>query len=388
MKYLISIFFLTLVLSRLTFGNLVSPKSVAVDKEGYIYIVAGDGTWMFGLFKYDSKGEFEKILNVKLLDISWDSEKQYLSVANELGLRFTRKLTGMHKASYGEIKDIANYLKVKPNVNAIGEKIFYPVYITISSDGRIYGVGHDTGEKMGRVGVIDSGDGHTIMAFGEFTREDKPYGLWNPRGIAVDSEGNIYVANQGPYCVKKFDKNGKFIKRWAPRGSGRGRFKDPMGIAIDKRDNSVYVLDDFIPSGVLGTAGQPEQMRVQKFTKDGRFIKKWGERLGIAWNPFLVIPRLTGIPEIDEPAGITVDSKGFVYVVERSRCRVNKFDSNGRSILQWGKRGKGAGEFDFRVSAEPIGMAVDKDDNIYIADTDNNRIQKFDSNGKFLMEIK
>lgn len=374
MKLLINIFLLMLVLSGLTFGNsLKEPKSIAIDEKGFIYVLDGQGTWRYKLRKYKPNGDFVEILNSKMINL-WLDEKDF------------------DRLSQSEIKEkfaeVIKYLKSEPSSKDILAKVFYPDYITIGPEGFIYAIGADSSGKHGKVGVIDPDGGYTILAFGEFTREDKPYGLWNPRGIAVDNEGNIYIANQGPYCIKKFDKNGKFLKRWAPRGSGRGKFKSPTGIAIDKRDKSVYALDAFIPSGVLGTAGQPEQMRIQKFTKDGKFIKKWGERLGIAWNPFLVIPRIAGIPEIDVPTGIAVDSKGYVYVFEKGKRRINKYDSDGKLILQWGKSGTKEGEFNFTLSSEPVGMAIDKNDNIYIADTGNNRIQKFDSNGEFLMEIR
>jgi DNA-binding beta-propeller fold protein YncE len=51
--------------------------------------------------------------------------------------------------------------------------------------------------------------------------------------------------------------------------------------------------------------------------------------------------------------------------------------------MKWGKYGRAPGEF-----SAPQAIAIDKDDNVYVADTDNNRIQKFDSNGRFLMEIR
>lgn len=367
------------MLIGVSFGdNLIKPNDVAIDKDGNIFVLTGHDISM-----YNSKGGKIRNINERISKFFIDVKKQTALFNKSKG-----KNIHVYELKHKDILEYARYLRTKPNLELMAEKIFYPEHIDVGPDGKIYAVGEDVYYKSGKIGIIDPADGHTIMAFGEFTREDKPYGLWNPHGIAVDSGGNIYVANQGPYCVKKFDKNGKFIKKWGKRGSGRGEFKNPVGIAVDKRDDSVYVLDAFLPSGVFGTAGQPEQMRIQKFTKDGKFIKKWGERLGIAWNPFLVYPRITGIPEIDIPAGIVVDSKGYVYIFERGKRRINKYTPDGKLILQWGGLGKGKGEFYYTYGPMPVGMAIDKDDNIYVVDTDNNRIQKFDSNGKFLMEIK
>jgi DNA-binding beta-propeller fold protein YncE len=77
---------------------------------------------------------------------------------------------------------------------------------------------------------------------------------------------------------------------------------------------------------------------------------------------------------------LTVDSAGNVYVGDfGENNRVQKFDSNGNFITKWGTPGSGDGQF-----TNPAGVAVDRSGNVYIADRDNNRIQKFDSNGNFI----
>jgi DNA-binding beta-propeller fold protein YncE len=70
-------------------------------------------------------------------------------------------------------------------------------------------------------------------------------------------------------------------------------------------------------------------------------------------------------------------------VLEKFGPRVSKFNSNGGLVKRWGKKGAAPGEFD-----APEAICVDKEGNVYVADTGNNRVQKFDANGKFLMEIK
>ena len=64
----------------------------------------------------------------------------------------------------------------------------------------------------------------------------------NPRGIAVDSDDNIYVADSGNSQIKKFDSHGKFLISWGSSGTGNGQFISPSGIAVDSSDN-VYVVD-------------------------------------------------------------------------------------------------------------------------------------------------
>jgi tripartite motif-containing protein 71 len=75
-------------------------------------------------------------------------------------------------------------------------------------------------------GTAGSGDGQFI----------------DPGVIAVDSEGNTYVTDQGNNRVQKFDSNGNFITKWGSEGSGEGQFNHPLGISLDSEGN-VYVVD-------------------------------------------------------------------------------------------------------------------------------------------------
>jgi tripartite motif-containing protein 71 len=79
------------------------------------------------------------------------------------------------------------------------------------------------------------------------------------------------------------------------------------------------------------------------------------------------------------PQGIAIDSSDNVYVADSSNDRIQKFDSNGNFITKWGTEGEVGGQFYY-----PEGIAIDSSDNVYVADSSNNRIQKFDSNGNFI----
>ena len=68
-----------------------------------------------------------------------------------------------------------------------------------------------------------------------------------------------------------------------------------------------------------------------------------------------------------------------MYVVDTLNNRIQKFNSNGTFITKWGSKGTADGQFNF-----PDGIAVDSSGNVYVADDGNNRIQKFDSNGTFI----
>ncbi|TAK33736.1 MAG: hypothetical protein EPO21_11990 [Chloroflexota bacterium] len=87
----------------------------------------------------------------------------------------------------------------------------------------------------------------------------------------------------------------------------------------------------------------------------------------------------SGQGQINRPYGIAVDVAGNVYIADTSNNRVQKFSSTGAFLAAWGSPGSGEGQLN-----RPYGIAVDAAGNVYVADSGNNRIQKFSSAGTFL----
>jgi len=182
-----------------------------------------------------------------------------------------------------------------------------------------------------------------------------------PKGLAIDSEGNVYVVDSQNHRVQKFDSEGEFITEWGSSGEAEGQFSEPWGIAVDGDDN-VYVADTW-------------NHRLQKFTADGEFVTYWG------------VFQDTG-GELLEPQGmfygprdIAIDAEGNLYVTDTGNKRVQKFDSEGNPLGQWGGAGPAPGQF-----VEPVGIAIDQEGRIYVADTWNQRIQVFDEDFGFLSQ--
>jgi sugar lactone lactonase YvrE len=181
-----------------------------------------------------------------------------------------------------------------------------------------------------------------------------PYPFNNPDGIAVDSQGNLYVMDSGNTRIQKFDGDGNFILMWGNKGNNDGEFDcSPFCmLAIDGLGN-VYVTDN-------------NNSRIQKFDSNGKFLMKWGS-LGSEDGQF------------DVPFGIAVDRQGNVYVGDVGNARIQKFDSNGIFLMKWGSQGYEDGQF----SADLADIAVDSKGNIYVTDRSNG-IYQFDENGQYL----
>jgi len=179
-----------------------------------------------------------------------------------------------------------------------------------------------------------------------------------PGGIAVDVDGNVFVADYGNNRVQKFTSSGVFLAQWGTHGSANGQFNGPEGLAVDPGGN-VYVAD-------FGNN------RVQKFTSSGVYVTQWGTTG-------------TGAGQFNFPLGVAVDASGFVYVADNGNWRVQKFTGTGAYVSRWGTPGSGDGQF-----FAPTGLAVDVMGNVYVGDTGNgcsihnDRVQKFSSSGVYL----
>ncbi len=170
-----------------------------------------------------------------------------------------------------------------------------------------------------------------------------------PYNVAVDSAGNIYVADSDNNRIQKFDRTGTFITKWGSFGIGIGQLSCPSGVAVDNR-TTVYVADTC-------------NHRIEKFTSTGTYLGQLGDS---SPNPG------DGDGQFYYPSGVAVDSNGNVYVADTSNNRIQKFDSYGHFLIKWGSFGISLGQF-----YSPVGVVVDSAGNIYVADTANNRIQEF-----------
>ncbi len=210
---------------------------------------------------------------------------------------------------------------------------------------------HGSVDKTTKTNVRRSSELPSLFSWGSFGNADGQFS--SPIGIAADSSGNIYVVDNKNHRVQKFTSNGEFMTKWGSKS--KSDFKNPIAVAVDKT-GWVYVLESY------------SSFAVQKFSSDGIFVKEWH-----------TIRVFYGNPETSYPTGIAADSSGNIYVVDSGHSQIKKYNSEGKSLKQWGSGGSRVGEFKL-----PTGIAADSSGNIYVVDSKNHRVQKFTSNGEFI----
>lgn len=159
------------------------------------------------------------------------------------------------------------------------------------------------------------------------------------RGIAVDGDGDVYVADPVSSRISVFTRDGVKLRDWGGPGSGPAAFTGLSRVAVGP-DGDVYATD---------------ATSVQRFAPDGAFKGRWG-----GWGT------LPG--RLRHATGIAVASDGTVYVADNGNRRVQAFSSDGEFLRVVLRHGHGRGEFDLD---DPRGLAIGADGSLLIAENEH-----------------
>jgi DNA-binding beta-propeller fold protein YncE len=198
-------------------------------------------------------------------------------------------------------------------------------------------------------------------------------------GVAVNSRGHVFVftrsnsANGPAYApaaaqLFEFGPKGEFLREI---GKGLYAWSEAHSVRIDKDDN-IWAID------------KGSDMII-KFNQAGRVIMTFGRRKEAAdegakpWeHPDPPLPAVDGL--FRQPTDVTWDFEGNIYITDGYvNSRVAKYDKNGDWVKSWGNKGTGPGQFRL-----PHAIVADSNNNIYVGDRTNRRVQVFDTEGRFL----
>lgn len=202
-----------------------------------------------------------------------------------------------------------------------------------------------------------SGDDLRVVLGDRTYRVERPWGAL-PHGVslgqisqlAVDSGGRVYAFQRAEPPVLVFDASGAFRG-----GLAAGRIADAHGIAIAPGDRLFLVDRDAHQILILTTEGEPL----------GTLGERHRPRPGAPFN---------------HPADVAVAADGEIYVADGyGNSMVHRFAADGRHLMSFGRPGTGTGEF-----TTPHAVWVDRQDRVLVADRENDRVQLFDREGRFL----
>jgi DNA-binding beta-propeller fold protein YncE len=183
-----------------------------------------------------------------------------------------------------------------------------------------------------------------VMVIGQ--RGDGEGQFQSPQGLALDAQGNVYVADRGNRRVQVFDPRGGFLMAIAD-----ARFTGPRYVALDE-GGRIYVSDASERVDVFNGRGDP----LQSFGQAGSLPSQFSQI-----------------------ADLVVDAAGDLYVVDSGNARVQKFSMLRGLLFTFGDVGEAADSV-----TRPQGIALDLEGNVYVADAQNGRIVKYDPGGSFL----
>jgi sugar lactone lactonase YvrE len=352
----------TLSVDTGTWTSIISPTSgpfgIANDTYGNIYITQ-EGEHK--VFKYNQSGalllSFGTLSNSdgqfdQPYGIAVDNEKIYVVDS------FNHRI---------QIFDInGNYSSKFGSYGSSSLQLNFPKGIAIDKDGKIY-VADTYNHRI----MIFNNSGTSLLRWignkktGTGTPPPPSSGIGQsefnfPKGVAIDNEGKIYVADTGNSRVQIFNQDGSFIKEFGNQGTANGEFLFPEGILVNK--GKIYVVDT-------------GNHRVQIFDSLGNFISKFGS-----------FGNRNG--EFNSPVSIAIDDYDYIYITDTNNNRIQVFKSDGTFLKSFGSAG-GPNTYYQPISiltnsfyqqdeekfSFPTGIFI-KGADIFISDTANHRIQQ------------
>jgi Domain of unknown function (DUF4347)/Concanavalin A-like lectin/glucanases superfamily/Putative Ig domain/Bacterial pre-peptidase C-terminal domain/6-bladed beta-propeller/RTX calcium-binding nonapeptide repeat (4 copies)/FG-GAP-like repeat/Calx-beta domain len=318
----------------------------------------------------------EDLTGSALLGGDWDLEantgeiEANLAVSEEAQDNYAHTLAGQEIAIYSTNSPASSIYRF----NVVGSsgtgngQFLYVTAIAVDNQGRVY-VGDANRDD---IQVFDS-KGTFLFKFGSTGTGNGQF--QNVNSIAIDSQNNLYVLDPARGDVQVFNSNGTFLRKFGSLGTGNGQFQAARGIAIDGQDN-IYVIDI--------TRGD-----VQVFNSNGTFLRKFGS-LG------------TGNGQFQQLLGIVIDKQNNVYTIDNKiqtgqdiqvfnsdgifQRKIFSFPNQGIASIDLGVDTKGYiyipspygtyvydnnGNYKFKID-QGGQIAIDKQDNIYIAPIDAN----------------
>ncbi|MFC1761426.1 hypothetical protein ACFL6U_05035 [Planctomycetota bacterium] len=225
--------------------------------------------------------------------------------------------------------------------------------IAVDSQGRVY-VAH-RGNKTPRLTVWNPD--------GSFRRVFPGPRPTRPHMMSIDKDDHVWLVDDGGHCIRKMNQDGDVLLVLGEpgvKGFDSTHFNHPTDVAWDK-DGNIYITDGDNSDTYDKSLPQdtPQNRRVLKYTPDGTFLKSWGK-----------VGQQVG--QFDYPHSICVDTEETVFVCDRNNWRIQVFDKEGRQEANWTHIGRA------------YKMVEDKNGDYFVTDGRVGRISKIKRDGRVI----
>ncbi|MFM8303369.1 MAG: NHL repeat-containing protein, partial [Actinomycetota bacterium] len=403
-------------------NQLSYPRGLAIDSFGSVYVAdesngriqrrTGDGTvtTVAGVSGYS--GNTATYLSYPR-GVAVDSSLN-LYVGDTLNNR-VQKFTWTG-SSYGASPPVGTTVAGGNGSGTAANQLIGPRGVAVDSSGALFVTDFDSARVQRFAAGSTSSTNATTVAGSSPSWGAGAGQLWDPQGSAVDGSGNLFVA----------DASNHRVQRWAPGatsgttvaggngyGSGANQLAYPTGVALDGSGNlyvadflnhrvqrfawngSSYSTSGTTVAGTGGAGGGTDQLFYPfavAFDAGGNLYVSDGANARVqqfAWNGSTFATSGTsvagggtegsGANQLSSPRGIALDATGNLFVADQGNARVQKFARSGSTFASSGTTvagGNGPG-LDPNQLSSPGGVAVDGMGNLYVADTYNDRVQRW-----------
>ena len=356
-----------------TEASLNGPSAVAVDSSGNLYIADYNN---HRVRKVDTSGIITTIAGTGASGFSGDGGLATAAMLNNPSAVAVDSSGNLYIADPGNHR--IRKVDTSGTITSVAATINRLTGLTIDASGNVY-FSHLSGHRirkvdsMGTITIIAgtgesgfSGDGGLATAAM----------LNNPSAVAVDSSGNLYIADSGNHRIRKVDTSGTIT---TIAGTGAGGFSGDRGLATAASLN--FPISVKLDSSGNLYISDYNNHRVRKVDTSGTITTV----AGVGDSRYSGDGGPATAARLNEPSATAVDSSGNLYIADYNNHRVRKVDTSGTitTIAGTGERGF-SGDGGLAVAAKlawPEAVAVDGSGNLYIADTNNNRVRRVDSQG-------